>query len=183
VSSKQGQGAPFTENQIYIAAHSRSDRAPDRIFRARIVASDSDLDFAVLQLVATETGGALPGNLGLVAIPVGDSDTVKQRDTIEVIGFPGIVAGRVIGVVVTKGIISAIVAESPYGDKAWFLIDAQVNPGNSGGMAVKEGKLIGVPTGRTKEELRKYGDFGLVRSINLSKQLIAKAREVTGWNP
>lgn len=152
---------------IAVAINSSPDRTPDRLFRARVVESDSTLDLAILKLIPTDDGKPLPTDFGLSVVPLGNSDTVQIGDRIQLIGFPGIGGNTV---TLTEGIISGFLS-----NRAWMKTDAEINPGNSGGMAINaSGELIGIPTKKTDPQLG--GQLGLLRPINLAKPLIAKAK-------
>ncbi|MDE3090392.1 MAG: trypsin-like peptidase domain-containing protein [Chloroflexota bacterium] len=162
-------GKPYNNNdRIYVAVNSSPDRTPDRVFRAQVVASDSDLDLALLKLVALEHGESLPADLGLTVIPLGDSDSVHIGDRIQVIGFPGLGGSTL---TLTEGTVSGF-----YPDRTWIKTDTQVNPGNSGGMAINaKGELIGVPT-RKRSDTETGGQLGLIRPINLAKPIMAQGK-------
>lgn len=113
------------------------------VFEAAVVASDPDLDLAVLQV----TAGDLP------YLPFGDSDAVEPGRPVQVLGFPfgrRVEVGRsadpdaVPRVSVTEGSLSAA-REDDEGGRRYLQTDASVQPGNSGGpMVDDEGYAIGV---------------------------------------
>ena len=74
-------------------------------------------------------------------------------------------------VTLSEGIVSGFLS-----DRAWMKTDAEVNPGNSGGMAINAaGELIGIPT-RKRNDPQLGGQLGILRPINLAKPLIEKAK-------
>ena len=161
-------GAKYNRrDEIYVGINSVTDRAPDRIFRARVVVTDQTLDVAILQLTATKDGGALPPNLALPALALGDSDGVEIGDRIQVIGFPGLGGNTV---TLTEGIVSGFLE-----NRSWIKTDTQIESGNSGGVALNAaGEIIGIPTEVLID--RKLGSkIGLVRPINLVKSVIQRA--------
>lgn len=162
-------GRPFnSEDRIYVGVSTSTDRPPDRIFRAQVVVLDNNLDLALLRLIAMKEGGPLPADLGLTAIPVGDSDTVQIGDRIQVIGFPGLGGDTV---TLTQGIVSGFLD-----GRAWIKTDTQINRGNSGGIAINlAGELIGVPTDVVTDP-QLSGKIGLIRPINLAKPLLQQAK-------
>jgi len=105
-----------------------------RRFQARVLGSDPPTDIALLQIK--------PENL--VAVPLGNSDTLQVGDLVFAIGNP-----FGLGQTVTSGIISALgrtgISDGGYED--FIQTDASINPGNSGGALVdSRGRLIGINT-------------------------------------
>lgn len=160
---------PYNNRElIVVAINSTPERAPDRLFLAAILQADVNLDLAILKLTARADGKPLPADLGLSVIALGNSDTVQIGDRIQLIGFPEIGGNTV---TMNEGIISGFLL-----DRAWMKTGGQVNPGNSGGMAINAaGELIGIPTIKVSDP-RLGGQIGLLRPINLAKPLIDKAK-------
>ncbi len=105
-----------------------------RQLEAKLIGSDPDADIAVVQIPAE----------GLIAVPWGDSDSLRVGDFVVAIGNP-----FGLGQTVTSGIVSAL-GRSGLGIEAYedfIQTDASINPGNSGGALVDlRGRLIGVNT-------------------------------------
>ncbi len=160
-------------NGIVIAVPPSEGEPARPRFMARVIASDATLDFALLRIVALVGGGALPTDLGLQPIPIGDSDTVRIGDPLTIVGYPQL-GGQ--GVTVTRGIHSGIQV-FPNESGTFFKTDTEINPGNSGGMAIDgAGRLVGVPTaGRVSRE--GLGKLGLVRPINPARPLLDRAEQ------
>jgi hypothetical protein len=131
-------------------------------YRARMLQGDPEIDLAVLQIVAPfdNPTGTLPANLGLVDIERGYSSNLLIGDPIYVLGFPGLGGDTV---TYTEGIVSGFLDEDRNGVEEWMKTDAEINRGNSGGLAVNDaGEFIGVPSaGRTDAE--SAGKIGLIR--------------------
>ncbi len=151
---------------IYVAISPADLKGPPQVrYIAEVAKSDPRLDLALLKIRATRDGKALPGDLGLTTIPVGDSDSVAIGDEISVIGFPGLGGDTV---TFTKGSVSGFLAA-----EGWIKTDAEINSGNSGGAAVnRAGQLVGIPSAAATETTRVPGKIGLVRPVNLAKGLI-----------
>jgi Do/DeqQ family serine protease len=104
-----------------------------RMFKARLIGSDSASDVALLKIDAD----------GLRSLPLGNSDAVQVGDVVLAIGNP-----LGIGQTVTMGIISGKgrstgVADGGYED--FLQTDAPINQGNSGGALVNlKGELVGL---------------------------------------
>jgi len=162
-------GKPYnSRDRIYVAVVSDPNKPPDRTFRAQVMAFDNKLDLALVKLSAMEDGSALPANLNLTPIVIGDSDRVQINEEIRVIGFPGIGGDTVTA---SRGIISGFL-----GNREWIKTDTELNPGNSGGAAVNTaGELIGIPT-RVISDRTVTGKLGYIRPINLAKELLANIK-------
>ncbi|HJT33843.1 MAG TPA: trypsin-like peptidase domain-containing protein [Pirellulales bacterium] len=117
-------------HQIYIQPHQSADRLP-----ATVEAMAADIDLAVLRL----EDESFFDNRQAIAFGDGRPQT---KTTVNVYGYP--VGGEQMSV--TEGIVSRIdYAPYHYGTGGLRVqIDAALNPGNSGGPAVTDGKLVGV---------------------------------------
>jgi len=106
----------------------------ERQLQATLIGADPDTDVAVIQVPAER----------LVAIQMGDSDTLRVGDFVVAIGNP-----FGLGQTVTSGIISAL-GRSGLGIEGYedfIQTDASINPGNSGGALVSlRGELVGINT-------------------------------------
>ncbi|CAN5798311.1 hypothetical protein BH10CHL1_BH10CHL1_29380 [soil metagenome] len=141
--------------------------APVLKYRAKVVNADPQLDLAVLQITALVDSprSPLPENLGLTAIERGDSDQLLIGDPLYVIGYPGLGGATV---TMTSGLVSGFLDEKDNGPGAWIKTDAEVNHGNSGGLAVNaDGQFIGVPSAGVAD-VQAAGKISLVRTGNLA---------------
>ena len=146
---------------------------PDTYYRAEVSRSDTDLDLALLRIVALENGDPLPDGLVFPYLPVGDSDALKIGDPIAVIGFPGLGGDTP---TLTRGTVSGFLLDEDNNlDRGWIKTDAEINPGNSGGMAINaQGELIGVPT-QAFTGADVTGKISEIRPVNIALQFIAGA--------
>jgi S1-C subfamily serine protease len=117
-------------NQIYVQPNQSAERLP-----ARVIASAPGMDLALLQVEDDsffERRRFLPMS----------EDLPTVRDEVAVYGYP--TGGAELSV--TQGIVSRI----EFGDYYYaamglrIQVDAALNPGNSGGPAISEGKLVGL---------------------------------------
>ncbi len=131
-------------------------------YYAKMIHGDPDIDLAVLQIVSPfdNPKGRLPSNLGLTAAPRGESGALLIGDPIYVLGFPGLGGDTI---TFTSGTVSGYLDEDKDGAEEWIKTDAEVNHGNSGGLAVDDrGAFIGVPSaGLTDAEAA--GKISLIR--------------------
>jgi serine protease Do len=109
--------------------------APDstrrRIFEARVIGSQADVDLALLKIEATD----------LPVLPLEKASKAKQGELVFAIGSPDGLASSV-----TMGVVSATErqVEGAF-PMAFIQTDAPINPGNSGGPLVSaEGSLLGI---------------------------------------
>ena len=103
------------------------------VLGAQIVGTDLETDLAVLKIDAD----------GLVALPFGDSEAVRQGQLVFALGSPRGLSGSV-----SLGVVSATARQFEDGSPMIFIqSDVAVNPGNSGGPLVDtRGRLIGINT-------------------------------------
>lgn len=141
--------------------------APILKYMAQLVAGDPELDLAVLRIAGLfdDPRGGLPANLGLTAIPRADSDELMIGDTLYVIGYPGLGGNTV---TMSAGLVSGFLDEDNDGLFEWIKTDAEVNRGNSGGLAVNDQwQFIGVPS-RGFSEIDTAGKISLIRTGNVA---------------
>ncbi len=118
-------------SQIYVQPHQTADKLP-----AKVLAISRAIDLAVLELTDDD---AFFENRPPLELAVG---LPKIKGTVNVYGYP--LGGEQMSV--TEGIISRI-DYAPYYYRTAGLrvqIDAALNPGNSGGPAISEGRVVGV---------------------------------------
>ncbi len=130
----------------------------NRVYRASVVASDPEVDLAVLRI---------EGGDRFTPAPLGDSDRLQVGEWVVAAGNPfGL--GRTISV----GVISAtgnFTGEETY--DALIQTDAAINPGNSGGPLFNDrGEVIGI----NSAVISLGQGVGFVRPINKAKPLLTR---------
>jgi S1-C subfamily serine protease len=129
---------------VVIAPTQDDRRVPVPTYVAQAVSGNPTFDVAVVKIVGTLKGQKPPRNLPLVPITLADSETVKTRDFVGVIGYPG-VGGPTL--TYTEGQISGFEDQDGDGEIDSFKTTAEIAGGNSGGLAVNaDGHQIGIPT-------------------------------------
>lgn len=127
------KGIVITNHHVVANADTIDISSSDgRLFKAKLLGTDPDLDIAVLQIEN-------PKNL--TAIKTQNLSKLEVGDFVIAIGNP-----FGLGQTVTTGIISAL-ERNGLGDKyeGYIQTDAAINPGNSGGALVNlHGELIGI---------------------------------------
>ena len=108
-------------------------RPRSRHLAARVVGADMETDVAVLKVEAT----------GLPALPLGDSDALRQGQLVLAFGSPlGLENSASLGVV--SSVARQLALEAPM---IYVQTDASINPGNSGGPLVDAaGRMVGLNT-------------------------------------
>lgn len=116
--------------RILVQGYQSSERVP-----ASVLAISPEMDLALLAVEQEDFFAERP------ALPL-DSELPKPKDTISAHGYP--IGGEQLSV--TEGIVSRV-EFSRYNFAAMGLriqVDAGLNPGNSGGPAVRDGKIAGI---------------------------------------
>lgn len=125
------------DEEVDLVLHSGTEKS--RIVKAKIVRRDTESDLAVLQIVE---------KTDCQFLVLGDTKGLQETDQILAVGFPfgkalALEEGEFPSVSVNVGRVTSL--RKTEGDLALIQIDAQVNPGNSGGPLLSEsGKLIGI---------------------------------------
>lgn len=123
-----------TIDEIRIQTMKNSGDLPRDSFTGEVLASDADIDLALLAIKPINKNYP-----ALRPLEISSSNTVGQD--IVVVGFPAVGGDSV---TVSKGIISGFAFE--YGVQ-WMKTDAAISGGNSGGAALDiKNRLVGIPT-------------------------------------
>ena len=141
------------------------NEAPVARYYASVAGESDEIDFALLQIDRDADGQALANqNLNLPFLPIASPD-IQRGDHIYVFGYPGIGDGYL---VFTEGTITTIQNGTVNGQRlpAWYQTDAEIGPGNSGGLVVNgSGELVGIPTAVRGED-RTGARLGGILPIN-----------------
>jgi pSer/pThr/pTyr-binding forkhead associated (FHA) protein len=140
---------------------------PDTFYTCEVVKFDEDYDLALLRAVSLSNGDDLPADLVFPTIPVGNSDLMRIGDPIAILGYPGLGGDTP---TFTRGTVSGFLTDNSIDqERGWIKTDAEVNRGNSGGMAINaKGELIGVPT-MAAVDTEVTGKISEIRPINLAR--------------
>jgi serine protease Do len=145
-------------------------------YRARLVGYSTDVDFAVLQIDRDVSGGAIDtGGLNLPFLTPSEPD-VRRGDRVFVFGYPGIGEGYL---AFTDGTVTTI-RDGTLNDErlpVWYQTDAEISPGNSGGLVVNAAsEIVGIPTQVLVEE-GTGGRLGGILPINAVQAAVVSGLE------
>ncbi len=165
-----GSGVIVDAENGYILTNSHViDRADEiqvtlldgRVFEAKLLGKDPEVDIAVLQIEADK----------LTSVTFADSSELAVGDFVLAIGNP-----FGLGQTVTSGIVSALgrTGLGIEGYENFIQTDASINPGNSGGALINlRGELVGVNTAIIGPSGGNVG-IGFAIPINMAKQVMTQ---------
>ncbi len=133
--------------QVVIGVLDDLNDPPQWRYLGDVVSIDADIDVALIALHSDMDGRPLAGSPDLPYVPVVlAADEVFRGDTIYIFGYPDIGDDYL---VVTQGNIVSVENGNINGERmpVWYRTDAEIAPGNSGGLVVNgNGEFIGIPT-------------------------------------
>lgn len=143
--AKSREGFAARDADIEVIFHSGRPKEFSR--KAELIAADAEHDLAVLQVTGVRNAENFPA-----AINTKDRPPLAETTPIYIIGFPfgeglAIAKGNNPAVTISRGTITSL-RDDETGDTVFIQIDADANPGNSGGPVVDgRGRLVGVLKG------------------------------------
>ena len=134
-------------------------------YRATLIGYSMEPDFAVLQIDRSLRGQPLAADrLDLPSVSLA-AESPRRGDYVALFGYPGIADGYLL---FTEGVVTTI-RNGTLNDRrlpAWYQTDAEIAPGNSGGLAVNaRGEMVGIPT-RVTAERRTGGRLAGILALN-----------------
>ncbi len=138
-------------------------------YPAKIIGTDPKIDIALIKIDPKKD---------LAVAPLGDSDKLRDGESVIAIGNPFGLAETV-----TSGIVSAkgrTIGAGPYDD--FIQTDASINPGNSGGPLINfHGEVVGINTA-----IAATGQgIGFAVPMNMAKEILVQLKEkgkvTRGW--
>lgn len=142
--------------EIYIAMNFSLDQPPVELFKAEVLESDEERDFALLRITSGMYGQPLPRDYTFPFLKLGDPSEVELGQPISIIGFPSIGGtGSRVSVSLTRGVVSGF-EKGPFG--TFLKTDGKIIGGSSGGAACNVYyELIGLPTIIISEDVANMG--------------------------
>ena len=165
-------------------------------FKARLLSFSPDYDMALYQVYEDLDGspvsaaellsGDHPSGFTLPRINLAaEQETLGRGESIAILGYPGLADDEL---VYTTGIISSVQMQeinSASGARVvgWYRTNAEMSPGNSGGVAVnQDGDIIGIPTAVYMEQTT-GGRLGSILATPLLRHTLANENELlTAWS-
>lgn len=138
-------------------------------YPAKVIGTDPKIDIALIKINAEDD---------LPVAPLGDSDRLKEGESVIAIGNPFGLSETV-----TSGIVSAkgrVIGAGPYDD--FIQTDASINPGNSGGPLFNfHGEVVGI----NAAIVAAAQGIGFAVPINVAKEVLLQLKEsgkvTRGW--
>jgi hypothetical protein len=148
-------------------------------YRAAPVSLDEEHDTALLKIV--EDAGGNPVDLrDLSYVTLGNPFGMKINTDLTVLGYPG-KGGDTI--TITNGKFLGYYRDDGFpGQDGFIKTDAAMSPGNSGGAAVNDQELIGVPTAVTLPQLA-GSDMGYIHPVTWALKGLVVAKYKFGYHP
>lgn len=138
------------------------DDLPLLSYHARVEIMLDELDFAILRIDRdAQKRPVAPESLDLVPLPFSREYEVARGDPLYIFGYPVLGDGYI---VVTEGTVTTVQRGIEAGERMalWYQTDAEISPGNSGGLVVDgNGQFLGIPT-KVGEEERTGGRLGII---------------------
>jgi S1-C subfamily serine protease len=164
-------------DRIAIALLNNINDPPDYQYEAEVVQQDKDIDVALLAIRYDLDGK--PVNTAALNLPFIPStlkaDDVFRGDTVYIFGYPGIGDDYL---VVTSGTIVSVENGTVSGQRIpiWYRTDAEIAPGNSGGLVVNgDGEFVGIPT-FVQTEQETGARLGGIRPAEVALNAVSDAR-------
>lgn len=134
-------------------------------YLARVVGFSMDVDFALLQIDRDAQGQPIAADRIDLPFLSSVAEDAQRGHEIFVFGYPGIGDGYL---AFTEGTVTTIRNGTMNEGRlpVWYQTDAQIAPGNSGGLAVNaNGEMVGIPT-MVRTEERTGGRLGGILPVN-----------------
>jgi S1-C subfamily serine protease len=161
-------------DRIAIALLNDINDPPEYKYLGEIIQQDDDIDVALLAIRYDLDGN--PVNTAALNLPFIPStlkaDDVFRGDTVYIFGYPGIGDDYL---VVTSGTIVSVENGTVSGQRIpiWYRTDAEIAPGNSGGLVVNgDGEFVGIPT-FVQTEQETGGRLGGIRPAEVALMAVS----------
>jgi serine protease Do len=152
------------------------------LFQAELLGFSEEYDFAVLRITGDMNGNPVINPHQYIArysdsgvapeLQKAGLRTIPGRgDQIAIFGYPGIGDNEL---VFTTGIVSSVMYDTFTEERIpiWYRTNAEMSPGNSGGVATDmNGNIIGIPT-YVRSESRTGGRLGSLLSMHVVQEIV-----------
>ena len=147
-------------------------------YRARVSRYSSDADFAVLRIDRDDRGRPLAADaVADVPLVSPSSEDARRGAVVFVFGYPALGDGYLS---TNSGNITIVRNGAVRGQRLpeWYLTDAELAPGNSGGLAVNaRGEMIGIPT-RIRRDTVTGGRLAWILPLGVIRAEVSAGLEV-----
>jgi serine protease Do len=172
--SDLGSGVLVDKDRVLTAAHVVQvaesilvEVSSDETLAARVIASDTSADLALIQLERAPMKGSIA--------TLGDSDGLAIGDEVFIVGAP-LGMSRTLSVGHVSGRRKAHNSYGGFAEADLLQTDASINPGNSGGpMFDMNGRVVGIVSHIIFGEAG-AGGLGFVATSNLAKDLLLSGK-------
>jgi hypothetical protein len=162
---------PTSKEMLVAMLDPQDAMAPPKVkYRARLVAAYPERDVTVLKIAALASGGALPSERH-PAVALGNPYGIPLGSQLRILGYPG-KGGQTVTPSQTE--FAGYARGVAVAQDGSFKTVASVAGGNSGGAALHNQRLVGIPTRVSKKEER-GADFGYIHPISWAAQPLAVA--------
>lgn len=144
---------------------------PEPKYRARLVASDPALDVAVLKISSDLKGNPVIRQ-DFAAVPLGNPYDILEGGELRILGYPG-KGGESLMWSYTK--FAGYTTHAPGVRDGSFKTVATIAQGNSGGSALYNDKLVGIPTEVSGGKQAIGAEFGYIRPVTWAARPLAIA--------
>lgn len=156
---------------VYGLADNDPLKSPVMQYTAKPVALDEKHDTALLQIVGDAEGNSIE-QISFPFVEIGDPFSLPLNSRLLILGYPS-KGGKTI--TVSDGKFLGYYMNDQYGGLDGFIkSDAAMSPGNSGGSALHQSRLIGVPTAVTLPTLA-GSDMGYIHPVTWAVKVLAIA--------
>jgi S1-C subfamily serine protease len=164
---------PVSQNMlVYQLKDNDPLKVPDFLYIAAPVSLDEDHDTALLKIVADNQGNAVDRR-DFSSVSFGNPFGMTINESLYIIGYPG-KGGDTL--TITDGKFLGYYRDSRYtGLDGFIKTNAAMAPGNSGGAALNDNELIGVPTSVTLPGTA-GADLGYIHPVTWALKVLTIAR-------
>lgn len=162
---------------VYTLADNDPLKPPVLQYHAEPVSLDQDHDTALLEIVTDEDGNNI-SEKDFPYIPVGNPYSLTLNNEMLILGYPA-KGGNTITVTDGK-FLGYYLNEQYMGRDGFIKTNAAMSPGNSGGTALHQNRMVGVPTAVTLPSLA-GSDMGYIHPITWAAKVLTVAEKKYGF--
>lgn len=165
VVQEEVEGKGLVGDRIVVGLTIDPRDPPHEAFKARVVASDPDLDLALLKCETGMYDQPIPADYRFPTAAIGAAEKLSLGDSLFVVGYPAAGGlGSKVSVTFTRGVVAGFERR---GSTLHIKTDAEINSGNSGGGVYDQRfEVIGFATETIGDEGEgARGQIGYIRPV------------------